>query len=287
MLNLMYITNDPAVARIAEDSGVDRIWVDMEFIGKSDRQGGMDMVQLHHTIEGIRAIRAAVAKAEVIVRVNPIHEATPDYGDSAWEIPAAIDAGADVVMLPFFKTVDEVKTFIDLLDDRAKTMLLVETPEAVEIIDDILALDGIDEIHIGLNDLSLGYGMKFMFELLADGTVERLCRKFREKGIPYGFGGIAALGKGALPAERVIREHYRLGSTRAILSRSFCNTSIVTDLSQIDQIFRSGMADIRALEAECAAHEPEDEYFTDNQRQVALAVQMIRASILERENDRT
>ena len=184
MLNLMYITNDPAVARIAEAYGVDRIWVDMEFIGKTARQGGMDTVQLHHTIDDIRAIRAAVSKSEVLVRVNPIHEATADYGDSAWEIPAAIDAGADVVMLPFFKTVDEVQTFLRLADGRAKTMLLVETPEAVEIIDDILALDGIDEIHIGLNDLSLGYGMKFMFELLTDGTVERLCRKFREKGIP-------------------------------------------------------------------------------------------------------
>lgn len=284
MLNLMYITNDPAVARIAEASGVDRIWVDMEFIGKSARQGGMDTVQLNHTIDDIRTIRAAVTKSEVLVRVNPIHDALPDYGDSAWEIPTAIDAGADVVMLPFFKTVDEVKTFIDLVDGRAKTMLLVETPEAVEVIDDILALDGIDEIHIGLNDLSLGYGMKFMFELLADGTVERLCRKFREKGIPYGFGGIAALGKGMLPAENVIREHYRLGSTRAILSRSFCNTSIVTDLSQIDQVFHSGMADIRALESECAAHAPEDEYFTENQHQVALAVQVIHASIMEREH---
>ena len=50
---------------------------------------------------------------------------------------------------------------------------------AVERIDEILALDGIDEVHIGLNDLSLGYGMKFMFELLTDGTVERLCLKFR------------------------------------------------------------------------------------------------------------
>ena len=283
MLNLMYITNDPAVARIAEANGVDRIWVDMEFIGKTARQGGMDTVQLHHTIDDIRTIRAAVTKSEVLVRVNPIHEATPDYGDSAWEIPAAIDAGADVVMLPFFKTADEVRTFLDLAHGRAKTMLLVETPEAVEIIDEILALDGIDEIHIGLNDLSLGYGMKFMFELLADGTVERLCRKFREKGIPYGFGGIAALGKGMLPAERVIREHYRLGSTRAILSRSFCNTSIVTDLSQIDQIFRTGMADIRALEAECAAHAPEDAYFTENQHQVELAVKVIHAGIVERE----
>ena len=78
MLNLMYITNDPAVARIAEAYGVDRIWVDMEFIGKAVRQGGMDTVQLHHTIDDIRAIRAAVSKSEVLVRVNPIHEATAD-----------------------------------------------------------------------------------------------------------------------------------------------------------------------------------------------------------------
>ncbi|MBQ6403540.1 MAG: aldolase [Oscillospiraceae bacterium] len=283
MLNLMYITNDPAVARIAEENGVDRIWVDMEFIGKTARQGGMDTVQLHHTIEDVRTIRAAVSRSEVLVRVNPIHEATADYGDSAWEIPAAVDAGADVVMLPFFKTVDEVRTFLRLVDGRAKTMLLVETPEAAEIIDEILALDGIDEIHIGLNDLSLGCGKKFMFELLTDGTVERLCAKFRAKGIPYGFGGIAALGKGMLPAERVIREHYRLGSTRAILSRSFCNTSIVTDLSQIDQIFRTGMAEIRALEAECAAHAPEDEYYAENRRQVELAVKVIHAGIVERE----
>ena len=48
-------------------------------------------------------------------------------------------------------------------DYTGKTCLLLETPEAVEIIDDILDIDGIDEIHIGLNDLHLGYKMKFMF----------------------------------------------------------------------------------------------------------------------------
>lgn len=63
-------------------------------------------------------------------------------------------------------------------------MLLLETPEAVEIIDEILQLKGINYIRIGLNDLSLGYGMNFMFQLLADETVDRFCTKFREKGIP-------------------------------------------------------------------------------------------------------
>lgn len=278
-LNMMYITNDPDVAVIAERYGVDRIWVDMEFIGKRLRQGSMDTVQSHHTIEDIRTIRAAVQRSEVLVRINPIHAATKDYGSSVWEIDAAIEAGADVLMLPYFKTVDEVRMFLALVHGRVKTMLLVETPEAVAVIDEILALDGIDEIHIGLNDLSLGYGQKFMFQLLADGTVERLCLKFREKGIPYGFGGIAALGKGMLPAERVIREHYRLGSTRVILSRSFCNTSVVTNLNEIEEIFRTGMAEIRSLEKECDFYA---RYFWDNRAAVELGVAQICASIEEK-----
>lgn len=33
-LKLMYITNSPQVAGIASDCGVDRIFVDMEYIGK-------------------------------------------------------------------------------------------------------------------------------------------------------------------------------------------------------------------------------------------------------------
>ena len=31
-------------------------------------------------------------------------------------------------------------------------------------------------------------------------------------------------------------EHYRLGSTRAILSRSFCNTDMTTDIEEIENI---------------------------------------------------
>lgn len=37
-LKLMYITNSEDVAHIAEEAGVDRIFVDMEYIGKTDRQ---------------------------------------------------------------------------------------------------------------------------------------------------------------------------------------------------------------------------------------------------------
>ena len=180
----MYITNRPAIAQIAETAGVDRIFVDLEYIGKGERQGGMDTVQSHHTLEDVKKIADSITTAELLVRVNPIHEATAQYISSEEEIRIAIENGADIIMLPFFKTIDEVNRFISVVDKKAKTMLLLETPEAVDIIDDILSIQGIDFIHIGLNDLSLGYGMKFMFELLSNGTVEKLCTKIKEKNIP-------------------------------------------------------------------------------------------------------
>lgn len=250
-LKLMYITNRPEIAQLVEAAGVDRIFVDMEYIGKDIRQGGMDTVQSHHTVEDVKKIKATVTGAQVMVRVNPMHEASEYYTSSEEEINAAIAAGADVLMLPYFKTAAEVREFIRLVAGRATTLPLVETPEAVACIDEILGLDGIDEIYVGLNDLSLGYGKKFMFELLADGTVEGLADKFKQKGIPFGFGGIAAVGQGMLPGERVIAEHYRLGSTCAILSRSFCDVNKITDLQEIQSIFESGLADIRAFEQKC------------------------------------
>lgn len=243
MIKLMYITNDTSIAKIAESSGVDRIWVDLEKNGKEERQKGMNTVKSKHEIEDVGKIKKVLTSSELIVRVNPI------YQNSKYEIDRVIEQGADIVMLPFFKTVEEVIEFIKLVDKRSKTMLLVETPEAVNIIDEILSLKGIDEVHIGLNDLHLGYKKKFMFELLVDGTVEYLCSKFKQYGIKsYGFGGISRIGTGDLPAEDILAEHYRLGSTIAILSRSFCNTNKITDLNRINEIFSSEIVKIRNIE---------------------------------------
>ena len=268
-LKLMYITNNPTVALIAENAGVDRIFIDMEYIGKYDRQGGMDTVQSQHTVEDVNAIRRVVAKAQVMVRVNPVHDKTESYVSTEEEIDAVVNAGADIIMLPFFKSADEVRRFVSAVNGRCKTYLLVETPDAKDNIDEILNVEGIDEIHIGLNDLSLGMGKKFMFELLTDGTVESLILKFKKKGIPYGFGGIAALGKGLIPAEMIIREHYRMGSQMAILSRSFCDTSQVEDLSQIEKIFSDGVKEIRNLEEECKLHM---DYFNANRESLIYSV---------------
>lgn len=271
-LKLMYITNRPEIAQIAETAGVDRIFVDLEYIGKAERQGGMDTVQSHHTLDDVKRISEAITTAELLVRVNPIHDATEEYISSEEEIDKAIENGADIIMLPFFKKADEVKRFLSAVNKRAKTMLLFETPEAVRIADEVLLIDGIDSVHIGLNDLSIGYGKKFIFELLTDGTVERLCNKFREKNIQYGFGGIASLGKGMVPAEMIIKEHYRLGSTCAILSRSFCNVDKITHFGIISSTFVNGMRAIREFEAECEEHIG---YFINNKFELEDAVKAI------------
>lgn len=260
----MYITNRPDVAQIAQKYGVERVWVDLETLGKEKRQKGLDAVKSKHTVDDIRAIKPHLTTSEMLVRINHW------YDGSAAEIDSVIDAGADIIMLPYWKTPEEVSNFVKAVNGRCKTTLLLETKEALECVDEVLALGGFDEIHIGLNDLHLSYGMNFMFELLADGTVEKLCQKFNAVGLPYGFGGIAKLGSGMLPAEKVIMEHYRLGSTRAILSRSFCDCATISDIAEIDNVFRENMKSLREYEISLADKTSED--LAKNKAEVAQAV---------------
>lgn len=241
-LKLMYITNNVEVARIAQKHGVDRIWVDLETLGKNERQGHIDSVKSHHSISDIKRIVPILDKSEMLVRVNPINE------NSEEEINQVIDAGADIIMLPMWKSKNEVISFLKYVNGKTKTVLLLETKEAVECLDDVLNMGGFDEIHIGLNDLHLSYGQVFMFQLLTDGTIENLCNKIKKYNIPYGFGGIAKLGTGDLPAENVIQEHYRLGSTRAILSRSFCNVDNFNSIEDIDNVFFENIEKLRKYE---------------------------------------
>lgn len=273
-LELMYVTNRVDVAEAAQAAGVDRIFVDMEYIGKSDRQGGMDTVQSMHTIDDVKALRKVITKSTLHVRCNPIHDSTAEYSSTEEEIDSIIRAGADVIMLPFFQNAEQVSRFIKAVGGRVKTNLLVETPEAAENIDEILEIDGIDEIHIGLNDLHLGYGMTFMFELLADGTVQKLCEKIAKKNISYGFGGVARVGTGTLPAECILGEHYRLGSERVILSRAFCDVAKENDFEVVKEKFNTGVHDIREFEKE-VLNTWNEEIYTNNKAKTQECVAKI------------
>lgn len=280
MLNLMYITKRPEIVQIAEEAGVDWIFVDMEFIGKDCRQGGLDTVQNHHTVKDVAVVKAAVCRAKVLVRVNPIHprlinkgSGQVTYPSSKEEIEAVIEAGADIIMLPFFKTMEEVKEFIGYVGGRVKTCLLVETPEAANLLDQIVKIPGIDMIHIGLNDMHLALKMKFMFQLLADGSIDKWVNIIGKKDIVYGFGGLASLDGGAIPGHMILKEHYRVGSQMVIVSRAFCNTDIITDLEEVRTIFTNGIAAIRDLEKKMPLLTKED--IQSNHDAVCKAVEKI------------
>lgn len=266
-MKLMFITNDIQVAQAAEAAGVDRIFVDLETVGKQERQGGMDTVQSHHTIDDVKAMRAVLTKAELFVRVNQIYEG------SKQEIEDVLAAGADRIMLPYFKSAQQVAEFLNYVQGRAKTCLLFETQESVEHIDEILALDGIDECYIGLNDLHLEYHRKFMFELLAEGMVDHIISKFAAVGKNYGFGGIARLGTGTLSADRILAEHVRLGSTIVILSRSFCDVRTITKIEDIAAVFQNEVPKLRAWEAEL--EQKDTAFFAENHCRVQEIVNQI------------
>lgn len=275
-LELMYITNSPVIALIAEKNGVNRVWIDLETLGKEERQKNIDSVKSHHTLQDVEIIANVLTKSECMVRINPWNVNSFD------EIEKVISAGADRIMLPMWTHSTEVDAFLKAVNRRVSTTLLLETKEAVDCLDEILLHPFIDEIHIGLNDLHLSYGLSFMFELLSNGTVEQLCKKMNSAGIKYGFGGVARIGEGLIPAEWVIMEHYRLGSTRAILSRSFCNVEEITDITEIEKVFSENMRLLREYEESLSILTCDD--FIKNKSKIIDSVANIVAKIKERKN---
>ena len=256
----MYIANEPNIAHIAERNGVDRIFVDLEVRNKAKRQKNIDSVKSHHCLNDINQIKDTLTTAELLVRSNAMYEG------SQKEINEIVSRGADIVMLPMWESVDDAKRFRDYIDGRAKVMLLLETIPAEKSLDEVLELDGIDEILIGLNDLHLQYKMKFLFELLANGKIDELMNKMVAKGLPCGFGGIASLDKGMISGRNILAEHYRLHSSMAILSRSFCDTSKIKDEDEIENIFHQGIIDIRDFEEFLTKQD--EEYFEVNHQEV-------------------
>ncbi|MFJ7952315.1 aldolase/citrate lyase family protein [Lysinibacillus sp. NPDC096418] len=229
-MKLMFITNNPEVSQIAQDAGVDIIFVDLEHLGKLERQGHLNTFISSHTIDDVGIIKKSLNQAELLVRVNPINK------NSEKEIEKVLENTPDYIMLPMFRTKEEVETFIRIVNKRSKIVLLLETAAALVRIDDILMLDGIDVIYVGLNDLHLELGLDFMFEILSEGIIDCIAHKAQAKGIDFGFGGIAKLNQGDVPAELIIKEHERLKSEMVILSRSFIANRETIDNTELKNV---------------------------------------------------
>ncbi len=126
-------------------------------------------------------------------------------------------------MLPMFRTAQELARFTEIVAGRASVVGLLETPEALADVETVVGVHGLDELHVGINDLAIGLGLRVRFEVLVSPAMERVARAAREAGVPLGVGGIGRLSDTELPipADLIYAQHARLGASAALISRSF------------------------------------------------------------------
>lgn len=254
-LRFLMIVDDPAIARFSGEHGVDRLFVDLERLGKNDRQKHVQSWKSHQTPEDVTRIREAAPDSHLLVRLNPVHDG------SRAEVDDAIDRGVDSLMLPMFQRVEELAQFFEMVRGRVRIVPLFETAASLQALPTILDTLPVDELHIGLNDLHLDLGDRFMFEPIANGVLEEPCALLRERRVPFGIGGVARAGEGIIAPEFLLGEHVRLGSDCAILSRSFHrnattldellqNTDFDEEVAKLQAIYRGFLAaDTKELEA--------------------------------------
>ncbi len=212
-------TNDGKLAQTADLAGVDRIGPDLEFIGKKERQKGIESRLSNHSLDDAPRIFREVSSAARFARINPLHEGT------GHEVEALLADGAEVLMFPFFQTAEEVRSLGDIVRSRAMIVGLVETRAALKAIKDIQATEVFDEIHFGLTDLGIDLGTD-RFGVLQSNLFLDTVEVVRQTNVAFGIAGFADPEDSSLPFNpgEFCKQAHSLGATRAIVSRSFVNS---------------------------------------------------------------
>lgn len=263
MLDFLQITNDPALALRCDALPGMRLFVDLERLGKAERQAGRNTFISTHGVDDVGRIKAQLRHSRLMVRVNPLH------GGTLAELDAVLAQGADALMLPMFHTPQELRAFSALVAGRAPIVALLETAGALNTLDGWITTPGLCEVFVGLNDLHLSLGYRFMFEPLAQGLLDRVAVRAHAQGLRFGFGGLARLDEGLLAGRDVLAEHVRLGSQAVILSRTFHRSGAATSLE--DEV-----AALRQAEAALAQRTPQQAE-ADHQR-IAATIAAIAAA---------
>jgi HpcH/HpaI aldolase/citrate lyase family protein len=221
-------TDDPDVARRADRAGIDRVGIDIERLGKAERQRGLGTWISPHRTEALDDVGAELSSAALFARVNPLH------AGSAREVGDVLSRGAQVVMLPMVATVEEAREFVRLVDGAAVVVLLVEQIVALRRIDELAAVDGVDELHIGLNDLALSLGVRNRWLALAGDLAVDAGAAVHAAGKRFGLGAIGRAGDSGLPVPPglVYAEYARTGANSALVSRSFFRSDEDVDLAR-------------------------------------------------------
>jgi hypothetical protein len=211
-LDLLLFSTDPGVVREGTAAGMAGFIVDWERRGKVRRQAGEGTQINNDTLADLRRVRVATG-ARVLCRINGFGPWT------AREIDLAVEAGADEVLLPMVRRVEEVDRALTAMAGRAGLGILVETEDAVRAAGE-LARRPLSRIYVGLNDLRIDRGARCLFTPMVDGTVERV--RAHAGDIPFGVAGLTLPDRGApVPSRLLAAELARLGAGFTFLRRSF------------------------------------------------------------------
>ena len=202
------------IAKIAKVSGYDWLMVDME-------HGTMDV-----------DITTEICTAALDVGITPLVR-TP--GHESFHISRVLDGGAMGVVVPHVDTVEQAQRMvdackyppmghrsiagvlpqleyqpilsretIDLLNENMLIVAMLETPQAIESAEAIAAVDGIDVLHIGTNDLMTEMGIPGRFEH------ERVAAAYETTVAAAGKYG-KHTGMGGISDEELARKFIQMG----------------------------------------------------------------------------
>ncbi|TIA36961.1 hypothetical protein D6C78_05048 [Aureobasidium pullulans] len=194
-----FVSNE--VAMMVKMAGIDGMFIDME-----------------HSVLTIRDVSQLIL-ASNYVGVSPIVRIP---SKSHWQLSRILDAGAAAVVIPHCETIQHIKDIVrdakyaplgirgcannqpilnfqtvptlvqnDLLNRETMVIPMIETPGAVELADEFFAVDGVDGILVGSNDLCTDLGIPGQYDNpLYVQAVEKIIAAGVKAGKPIGIGGI-------------------------------------------------------------------------------------------------
>lgn len=196
IVGVSHVIQDESVTETLRDVDLDFLLIDMQHIAV--------------TIETLQRTLIALQPSAMSVLVRPLRNDEVLIGQ-------VLDVGADGVILPMVNTGDEARRAVAAVryppngvrswgprraarihggaeayatdaDDNVMVITQVETAEAIENLDDILAVPGLSGVMIGPTDLaiSLGY-MHDRTNVHVQDAIQSVLDRCHERSVPFGF----------------------------------------------------------------------------------------------------
>lgn len=192
-------------------AGVNGIIVDLEFADKRHRQSLYNTQINRHDFSTLKEVKS-IYDGTLICRVNGGENLAIE------EIEQVLDLGATDIMLPMVRKAQEVEKVLRHINGRARCLVMIETPEAIQNSIQIGELP-IDHVYVGLNDLAIARGDHNIFVPMIDGTMDELRRNIP---VDFGIAGLTHPERGTpVPSHLLMNELMRLNCQFTLLRRSF------------------------------------------------------------------